>query len=145
VVFTKFFWLCMNPLTGPSARCCFWAGTGSGKTRVIEAAAEVAVCVPNAVLKIDCAEFSIRMRFVKEHQAQRVGITVGHREFHDGPGIRRARPINLAEISCGMLKFAQRSQNRVWIANKLLPRPLRSPAVLPEPVGPETNIVPMAG
>src|SRR5215469_13926328 len=31
--------------------------TGSGKTRLVEAAAEVLFGTPNAVLKIDCAEF----------------------------------------------------------------------------------------
>src|SRR5687767_10718787 len=35
----------------------FLGPTGSGKTRVVEAAAEVLFGDPNAVIKIDCAEF----------------------------------------------------------------------------------------
>jgi ATP-dependent Clp protease ATP-binding subunit ClpA len=47
----------MNPLNRPIGTMLFLGPTGSGKTRVIEAAAEVLFADPNAVLKIDCAEF----------------------------------------------------------------------------------------
>ena len=47
----------MNPPNRPIGTMLFLGPTGSGKTRVIEAAAEVLYADPNAVVKIDCAEF----------------------------------------------------------------------------------------
>ena len=41
----------------PVGNLLFLGPTGSGKTRVVEAAAEVLFGDPNAVIKIDCAEF----------------------------------------------------------------------------------------
>lgn len=47
----------MNPANRPVGTMLFLGPTGSGKTRVVEAAAEVLFGDPNAVVKIDCAEF----------------------------------------------------------------------------------------
>jgi ATP-dependent Clp protease ATP-binding subunit ClpB len=47
----------MNPLHRPVGTMLFLGPTGSGKTRVMEAAAEVLFNDPHAVIKIDCAEF----------------------------------------------------------------------------------------
>ena len=47
----------MNPPNRPIGTMLFLGPTGSGKTRVIEAAAEVLFADVNAVVKIDCAEF----------------------------------------------------------------------------------------
>src|SRR5499433_1908094 len=47
----------MNPPNRPIGTMLFLGPTGSGKTRVVEAAAEVLFGDPNAVVKIDCAEF----------------------------------------------------------------------------------------
>jgi ATP-dependent Clp protease ATP-binding subunit ClpA len=47
----------MNPLNRPVGTMLFLGPTGSGKTRVVEAAAEVLFGDQNAVIKIDCAEF----------------------------------------------------------------------------------------
>ncbi len=47
----------MNPINRPIGTMLFLGPTGSGKTRVIEAAAEVLFGDPNSVVKIDCAEF----------------------------------------------------------------------------------------
>src|SRR6059036_3720857 len=47
----------MNPINRPIGTMLFLGPTGSGKTRVIEAAAEVLFDDTNAVVKIDCAEF----------------------------------------------------------------------------------------
>ena len=47
----------MNPPNRPVGTMLFLGPTGSGKTRVIEAAAEVLFGDPNAIVKIDCAEF----------------------------------------------------------------------------------------
>ncbi len=47
----------MNPPNRPIGTMLFLGPTGSGKTRVIEAAAEVLFSDPNGIVKIDCAEF----------------------------------------------------------------------------------------
>ena len=47
----------MNPMNRPIGTMLFLGPTGSGKTRVIEAAAEVLFGDTNGVVKIDCAEF----------------------------------------------------------------------------------------
>src|SRR5918997_1041804 len=47
----------MTPPNRPVGTMLFLGPTGSGKTRVVEAAAEVLYGDPNAVIKIDCAEF----------------------------------------------------------------------------------------
>jgi ATP-dependent Clp protease ATP-binding subunit ClpB len=47
----------MNSINRPIGTMLFLGPTGSGKTRVVEAAAEVLFGNPNAVIKIDCAEF----------------------------------------------------------------------------------------
>lgn len=47
----------MNPPARPLGTMLFLGPTGSGKTRVVEAGAEVLFGDPNAVIKIDCAEF----------------------------------------------------------------------------------------
>ena len=47
----------MNPPNRPIGTMLFLGPTGSGKTRVIEAAAEVLFADPNGIVKIDCAEF----------------------------------------------------------------------------------------
>src|SRR5947207_776 len=47
----------MNPPNRPIGTMLFLGPTGSGKTHVIEAAAEVLYGDPNAIVKIDCAEF----------------------------------------------------------------------------------------
>ena len=47
----------LNQINRPLGTLLFLGPTGSGKTCVIEAAAEVLFNDPNAVIKIDCAEF----------------------------------------------------------------------------------------
>jgi len=47
----------MNNPTRPIGTMLFLGPTGSGKTRVVEAATEVLFADPHAVVKIDCAEF----------------------------------------------------------------------------------------
>jgi len=47
----------MNQASRPIGTLLFLGPTGSGKTRVVEAPAEVLFGNPNAVVKIDCAEF----------------------------------------------------------------------------------------
>jgi len=55
--FYQIFLAGMNPTRRPVGTMLFLGPTGSGKTRVIEAAAEALFNDPNAMIKIDCAEF----------------------------------------------------------------------------------------
>src|SRR5687768_2823469 len=55
--FYQFFLAGMTPPNRPVGTMLFLGPTGSGKTRVVEAAAEVLFGDANAVIKIDCAEF----------------------------------------------------------------------------------------
>ena len=68
----------MNQASRPIGTLLFLGPTGSGKTRVVEAAAEVLFGNPNAVVKIDCAEFQ------HSHEiAKLIGSPpgyIGHRE-----------------------------------------------------------------
>src|SRR6202171_5853697 len=70
----------MNPPNRPIGTMLFLGPTGSGKTRVIEAAAEVLFADPNGVVKIDCAEYQ------HSHEiAKLIGSPpgyLGHRETH---------------------------------------------------------------
>ncbi len=47
----------LNPPGRPVGNLLFLGPTGSGKTRVVEAAAEILFGDPRAVIKVDCAEF----------------------------------------------------------------------------------------
>src|SRR5271168_2585190 len=64
----------------PVGNLLFLGPTGSGKTRIVEAAAEILFGSPRAVIKIDCAEFQ------HSHEiAKLVGSPpgyLGHRETH---------------------------------------------------------------
>jgi ATP-dependent Clp protease ATP-binding subunit ClpA len=64
----------------PVGNLLFLGPTGSGKTRIVEAAAEVLFGDPRAVIKIDCAEFQ------HSHEiAKLIGSPpgyLGHRETH---------------------------------------------------------------
>jgi ATP-dependent Clp protease ATP-binding subunit ClpA len=70
----------MNPTGRPVGNLLFLGPTGSGKTRLVEAAAEILFGDPRAVLKVDCAEFQ------HSHEiAKLIGSPpgyLGHRETH---------------------------------------------------------------
>jgi ATP-dependent Clp protease ATP-binding subunit ClpB len=70
----------LSPVGRPVANFLFLGPTGSGKTRIVEAAAEFLLNTPRAVIKIDCAEFQ------HSHEiAKLIGSPpgyLGHRETH---------------------------------------------------------------
>src|SRR5258707_1302741 len=70
----------MSSTGRPVGNLLFLGATGSGKTRIVEAAAEILFGDPRAVIKIDCAEFQ------PSHEiAKLIGSPpgyLGHRETH---------------------------------------------------------------
>ncbi len=70
----------MSPASRPVGNLLFLGPTGSGKTRIVEAAAEILFGDPRAVIKVDCAEFQ------HSHEiAKLIGSPpgyLGHRETH---------------------------------------------------------------
>jgi ATP-dependent Clp protease ATP-binding subunit ClpB len=70
----------LNPPGRPIGNFLFLGPTGSGKTRIVEATADVLLKNPRAVIKIDCAEFQ------HSHEiAKLIGSPpgyLGHRETH---------------------------------------------------------------
>jgi ATP-dependent Clp protease ATP-binding subunit ClpB len=70
----------LNPPGRPVGNLLFLGPTGAGKTRVVEATAEVLFGDPRAVIKVDCAEFQ------HSHEiAKLIGSPpgyLGHRETH---------------------------------------------------------------
>src|SRR5712692_460707 len=70
----------LNSPRHPVGSLLFLGPTGSGKTRIVEAAAEILFGDPRAVIKVDCAEFQ------HSHEiAKLIGSPpgyLGHRETH---------------------------------------------------------------
>src|SRR2546428_10425490 len=70
----------LNSPGRPVGNLLFLGPTGSGKTRIVEAAAEILFHDPRAVIKVDCAEFQ------HSHEiAKLIGSPpgyLGHRETH---------------------------------------------------------------
>jgi len=70
----------MSTMGRPVGNLLFLGPTGSGKTRIVEAAAEILFGDPRAVIKVDCAEFQ------HSHEiAKLIGSPpgyLGHRETH---------------------------------------------------------------
>ena len=70
----------MSSVGRPVGNLLFLGPTGSGKTRIVEAAAEILFGDPRAVIKVDCAEFQ------HSHEiAKLIGSPpgyLGHRETH---------------------------------------------------------------
>src|SRR5437899_1955389 len=70
----------LNSPGRPVGNLLFLGATGSGKTRIVEAAAEILFGGPRAVIKVDCAEFQ------HSHEiAKLIGSPpgyLGHRETH---------------------------------------------------------------
>jgi ATP-dependent Clp protease ATP-binding subunit ClpB len=70
----------LNSPGRPVGNLLFLGPTGSGKTRIVEAAAEILFADPRAIIKVDCAEFQ------HSHEiAKLIGSPpgyLGHRETH---------------------------------------------------------------
>ncbi len=71
----------MCPAGRPVGNLLFLGPTGSGKTRIVEAAAEILFGDSRAVIKVDCAEFQHSHEIAKLIPISPPGY-LGHRETH---------------------------------------------------------------
>src|SRR5215813_12011534 len=74
----------MNSLNRPIGTMLFLGPTGSGKTRVVEAAAEVLFGDANAMVKIDCAEFQHSHSVVRRRTVYSEAQSLEHALFPGG-------------------------------------------------------------
>jgi ATP-dependent Clp protease ATP-binding subunit ClpA len=100
----------LSPRAALLPTCYYWGPTGSGKTRLVEAAAEVLFGTPNAVLKIDCAEFQ------HSHEiAKLIGSPpgyLGHRETQPLITQEHLEQHYTDRIKVSLVLFDERSRRR---------------------------------
>jgi DNA polymerase III delta prime subunit len=96
----------MSPADRPIGTMLFLGPTGSGKTRAVEAAAEILFGNPHAVIKIDCAEFQ------HSHEiAKLIGSPpgyLGHRET--SPLMTQ---LNLVQVGAENIPVEQLSESKL--------------------------------
>jgi ATP-dependent Clp protease ATP-binding subunit ClpB len=79
----------MSSARRPIGNYLFLGPTGTGKTRLVEAVAECLVGSPDAVIKIDCAEYQ------HSHEiAKLVGSPPGYLGHRETPGLLQQRALN---------------------------------------------------
>lgn len=104
----------MNPANRPIGTMLFLGPTGSGKTRVIEAAAEVLYGDANAIVKIDCAEFQ------HSHEiAKLIGSPpgyLGHRETSPMLTQENLDRMHTDEIKLSLVLFDEIESLRQFVA-----------------------------
>lgn len=98
----------------PIANFLFLGPTGSGKTRIVEATAEVLVGTPRAVIKVDCAEFQ------HSHEvAKLIGSPpgyLGHRETHPMLSQETLDQYHNARVKISFLLFdeIEKASDSLW-------------------------------
>src|SRR5215813_2491933 len=104
----------MNPSNRPIGTLLFLGPTGSGKTRVVEAAAEVLFGDANAMVKIDCAEFQ------HSHEiAKLIGSPpgyLGHRETSPLLSQENLNRMHTDELKLSLLLFdeIEKASDSLW-------------------------------
>jgi len=104
----------MNPSNRPIGTLLFLGPTGSGKTRVVEAAAEVLFGDANAMVKIDCAEFQ------HSHEiAKLIGSPpgyLGHRETSPLLSQENLNRMHTDELKLSVLLFdeIEKASDSLW-------------------------------
>src|SRR3979490_1420294 len=95
----------MSSTGRPVGNLLFLGPTGSGKTRIVEAAAEILFGDPRAVIKVDCAEFQ------HSHEiAKLIGSPpgyLGHRETHPLLTQEALNPWHTEKLKLTLLLFAE--------------------------------------
>src|SRR5262245_19709799 len=104
----------MNSLNRPIGTMLFLGPTGSGKTRVVEAGAEVLFGDANAVVKIDCAEFQ------HSHEiAKLIGSPpgyLGHRETSPFLSQENLNRMHTDELKLSLVLFdeIEKASDSLW-------------------------------
>jgi ATP-dependent Clp protease ATP-binding subunit ClpA len=104
----------LNEKNRPVGTLLFLGPTGAGKTRVVEAAAEVLFGDPNAVIKVDCAEFQ------HSHEiAKLVGSPpgyLGHRETSPLLAQENLDRFHKPEVQLSLVLFdeIEKASDAVW-------------------------------
>ncbi len=98
----------------PVGNLLFLGPTGSGKTRIVEAAAEILFGDPRAVIKVDCAEFQ------HSHEiAKLIGSPpgyLGHRETHPLITQEELAKYHTESLKLGVLLFdeIEKASDSLW-------------------------------
>ena len=104
----------MNPLHRPIGTMLFLGPTGSGKTRVVEAAAEVLFGTANNIVKIDCAEFQ------HSHEiAKLIGSPPGYLGHRETPPLLTQENLNKAhtddlKLSIVLFDEIEKASDSLW-------------------------------
>jgi ATP-dependent Clp protease ATP-binding subunit ClpB len=104
----------MNPINRPVGTMLFLGPTGAGKTRVVEAAAEVLFGDANAIVKIDCAEFQ------HSHEiAKLIGSPpgyIGHRETSPLLSQENLNSMHTDELKLSLVLFdeIEKASDSLW-------------------------------
>ena len=104
----------LNPNGRPIGNFLFLGPTGCGKTRLVEATAECLVNDPNAVIKIDCAEFQ------HSHEiAKLIGSPpgyLGHRETHPLLSQESIDKFHTADVKISFVLFdeIEKASDALW-------------------------------
>ncbi len=97
----------MNSPGRPIGNFLFLGPTGTGKTRMVEAAAESLVGDARAMIKIDCAEFQHSREIAKLTGRQPTGGFQPDHDFHDQQPWRRRDEFHF-ETQFGIRRFRNR-------------------------------------
>jgi ATP-dependent Clp protease ATP-binding subunit ClpB len=104
----------LNPSSRPIGNLLFLGPTGTGKTRVVEATAEVLFGDPRAVIKVDCAEFQ------HSHEiAKLIGSPpgyLGHRETHPQITLEALAQYHTDKLKISFLLFdeIEKASDALW-------------------------------
>lgn len=104
----------MNPLHRPIGTMLFLGPTGSGKTHVVEAAAEVLFGNANNIVKIDCAEFQ------HSHEiAKLIGSPPGYLGHRETPPLLTQENLNkshtdLLKLSIVLFDEIEKASDSLW-------------------------------
>ncbi|MDP3731104.1 MAG: AAA family ATPase [bacterium] len=98
----------------PIGNLLFLGPTGSGKTRVVEASAEILFGSPRAFIKIDCAEFQLGHEIAKL-----VGSPPGYLGHRDTPPVLTQEAINQHQTDRCRMSFVlfdeiEKANDAVW-------------------------------
>jgi len=104
----------LSNLGRPIGTMLFLGPTGSGKTRIVEATAEILFGSPNAIIKIDCAEFQ------HSHEiAKLIGSPPGYLGHRETPPLLTQENLDRYETEAGRLALVlfdeiEKASDALW-------------------------------